>query len=204
LNGSLVVGNLGIIAPGSGTTTGTLTVSNHLTLGGSTVLKLNTAGSPTSDEVICPTIAGGGVLTVTNVGPALTAGTTFQLFSTSASGFSSVSLPVSDHGLTYTWTTNLAANGSITLASASSGSLSGLKFTVAPVVSGTSLSFSATNSGSGTVYLLTSTNLSTPIGLWTPIWTNVLGGSGTITTNLSNAVKAGAAQQFYILSNTNN
>jgi fibronectin-binding autotransporter adhesin len=82
--------------------------------------------------------------------------------------------------------------------------LSGLKFTAAPVISGTSLTISATNSGAGTVYLLTSTNVATPISTWTPIWTNVLNGSGSFSTNLLNAVNPAVKQQFYLLSNTNN
>jgi autotransporter-associated beta strand protein len=82
--------------------------------------------------------------------------------------------------------------------------LSSLKFIAAPVISGTSLTISATNFGAGAVYLLTSTNLMTPISLWTPIWTNVLSGSGSFSTNLLNAVNPAARQQFYLLSNTNN
>ncbi len=82
--------------------------------------------------------------------------------------------------------------------------LSGLKFTAAPVISGTSLTISATNSGAGTVYLLTTTNLTKPISTWTPIWTNVLSGSGSFSTNILNAVNPSFKQQFYLLSNTNN
>jgi hypothetical protein len=82
--------------------------------------------------------------------------------------------------------------------------LTGLKFTAAPVISGTSLTISATNSGAGTVYLLTTTNIATPLSAWTPVWTNVVGGSGSFSTNLSNAVNPALKQQFYMLSNTNN
>ena len=76
-------------------------------------------------------------------------------------------------------------------------------FDGAPVISGTSLKFSLTSAASGTVYLLSSTNLLTPISQWTPVWTNVLSGAGTITTNLSGAVHSGYKQQFYMLSTTN-
>jgi autotransporter-associated beta strand protein len=82
--------------------------------------------------------------------------------------------------------------------------LSGLKFTAAPVISGTTLTISAANMGAGTVYLLTSTNVVAPINTWTPIWTNVLSGSGSFTTNLLNAVNPAFKQQFYRLSDTNN
>ena len=79
-----------------------------------------------------------------------------------------------------------------------------MKFTVAPVISGTTLTISGTNTGAGTVYLLTSTNVAAPFSTWTPIWTNVLSGSGSFSTNLSNAVNPGLAQEFFLLSNTNN
>ena len=79
-----------------------------------------------------------------------------------------------------------------------------MAFTAGPVISGTSLTISATNTGAGTVYLLTSTNVAAPINTWTPIWTNVLSGSGSFTTNLSNAVNPVVNQQFYLLSNANN
>jgi autotransporter-associated beta strand protein len=82
--------------------------------------------------------------------------------------------------------------------------LSSLRFTAAPVISGSSLMISITNSGAGSVYLLASTNLTAPISLWTPIWTNVLSGSGSFSTNLLNTVNSANKQEFYLLSNTNN
>ena len=77
-------------------------------------------------------------------------------------------------------------------------------FTSSPAISGTSLKFSGTNAAAGTVYLLTSTNLLTPLSQWSPVWTNALSGAGSFTTNLAGAVHAGTKQQFYILSTTNN
>ena len=82
--------------------------------------------------------------------------------------------------------------------------LSALNFTANPVVAGTSLTISATNTGAGTVYLLTSTNVAAPRNTWTPIWTNILSGSSSFTTNLCNAVNPALNQQFYRLGNTNN
>jgi autotransporter-associated beta strand protein len=79
-----------------------------------------------------------------------------------------------------------------------------LTFTAEPVISGTTLTFSATNTGAGTVYLLTSTNVATPISAWTPIGTNVLSGSGSFSIILPNALNPAFQQQFYLLSTTNN
>ena len=67
-----------------------------------------------------------------------------------------------------------------------------------PVISGSSLTFSATNSGAGTIKLYTSTNIATPLNLWTPIWTNAVTANGAFTTNLLNAVTP-SDPQFYLL-----
>lgn len=59
----------------------------------------------------------------------------------------------------------------------------------------------------GTYYLLSSTNLTLPLGQWKPVATNVVstnGASGTFTFTGTNAVGSGAGQSYYILSNTNN
>lgn len=118
LNGSLGVGSLGTVARGSSMTTGVLTVNNNVTLGGSVVLKLNNLGTPTNDDlVVNGTLTGGGVLTVTNVGPALVPGSTFHLFSQAVTGFGTVTLPVSDNNHNYVWNNQLSANATIVLTS---------------------------------------------------------------------------------------
>jgi hypothetical protein len=65
----------------------------------------------------------------------------------------------------------------------------------------------ATNGQSGgTYYLLASTNVAKPLGLWIPVATNVVttnGASGAFTFTGTNVASPGAGQQFYILSNTN-
>jgi len=55
---------------------------------------------------------------VTNVGPALAVGNTFKLFSAPVHGFTSVSLPAGDNNHKYTWNNQLAANGTIVVATA--------------------------------------------------------------------------------------
>jgi hypothetical protein len=143
----------------------------------------------------------GGTLAVSNLGGSLHVGDTFQLFLNSGSAGNFTSITGSPGaGMSYSFN---PSTGILSVVSGGSSSISKIKFTASPVISGTSVSFSATNSGAGTVYLLTSTNLLAPISSWTPIWTNVLSGSSTFTTNLSGAAKAGAKQQFYILSTGN-
>jgi autotransporter-associated beta strand protein len=96
----------------------------------------------------------------------------------------------------------ITGTGSLNVA-ASVPPISLLKFTSGVVVSGTSLSFSGTNSGAGSVYLLMGTNLETPISTWTPVWTNVFSASSAFTSNIPNAVNPACKEQFYILSTTN-
>jgi autotransporter-associated beta strand protein len=114
VNGTLVAGAGSIIAPGS--SVGTLTVANNITLGGGMLMELNRSLSPNGDRLVSASgaITGGGTLTVTNSGPALQAGDTFQLFLVGVSGIAA-NLPATDpaNGRSYTWQNNLAANGSI-------------------------------------------------------------------------------------------
>jgi len=52
----------------------------------------------------------------------------------------------------------------------------------------------------GTYYVLSSTNVATPLNQWVPIATNVLTASGSFTLTASNTVAAGTPQRFYIIS----
>jgi len=201
ISGPVTVTTGATIAPGYGGI-GTFTINNNLTLGGNVLVRLNKSFSPaqSNDMVnVTGTLSYGGTLTVTNLGSALAAGDSFSLFPAGGTGSVTVS-GNAGAGLAFSFS---PASGVLSVVTAAAP-LSGLKFTAGPVISGTSLTISATNTGAGTVYLLTSTNVAAPISTWTPIWTNVLGGSGSFTTNLLNAVNPAFNQQFYILSNTNN
>ena len=94
-------------------------------------------------------------------------------------------------------------NVNVTVVAASSG-ITALQFTAAPVVSGTNLTISLTNTGAGTFYLLNNTNVASARNNWNPLWTNVAAGSSSFTTTVTNAVNPALGQQFYILSTTNN
>ena len=103
-----------------------MTVANNLTLAGAVLMELNrTNATATNDSIvtISGTITAGGTLTVTNLGPALHAGDSFQLFSTGVSGFfASTNLPAIDsaNNVQYTWTSSLGTDGKITVASVTS------------------------------------------------------------------------------------
>jgi autotransporter-associated beta strand protein len=204
VNGTVT--NKGTIAPGtSAAALGTLTFSNSLALqsSGVTTMKLNTALTPgaTNDQIICAgTVTYGGTLSVVSLGGTVQAGDTFTLFKAGAYGQNFTSIAGSPGaGLAYSFN---PATGVLSVVT-SAAPIARLKFTAGPVLSGTSLAFSATNTGAGTVYLLTSTDVEAPLNTWTPIWTNVFGGSSSFTTNLLNAVNPADKQQFYILSTTN-
>lgn len=116
VRGSLQVS--GTVSPGA--SIGTLTVTNVATLAGQAFMELNTTnGLQTNDVLVGQAgVSLGGTLTVTNVGPALVAGQRFVLFSGPITGFfGTVNLPTGEaNGTTYTWTDNLATDGSITVA----------------------------------------------------------------------------------------
>ena len=67
-------------------------------------------------------------------------------------------------------------------------------------LSGTNVVLNATNGfAGGTYYALMTTNLSTPLDQWLPVFTNVLGASGNFSLTVSNALGSQLPRQFYIL-----
>jgi len=128
LKGSGTVNGNVSASPGStinpGDTVGALTISGNLTLGGATLMELDRANSPATNDSIVATgsITGGGTLTVTNRGPALHVGDSFKLFSAGVGGFSSVNLQSIDsaNNVQYTWTSTLGTDGTIKVATVAS------------------------------------------------------------------------------------
>jgi len=89
VRGSVVLGANGILSPGF--STGVLTVTNAVTLGGTNVFELDTAATPNSDRLVAANITYGGTLVLTNIGASLNGTNTFQLFSGTLNGsFASV------------------------------------------------------------------------------------------------------------------
>jgi autotransporter-associated beta strand protein len=171
ISGTVTVQAGGTMSPGNAGI-GTLTVSNSVTLAGSTLMEISHTG-PTSDSfLVSGTLARGGALTVTNIGPALAAGDSFQLFTAaSASGsFSSVTLPWLPAGLR--WNTNqLASTGTISVEP------------VAPpliafsMLNGTNLVMQYPSQTGSSYVLQSATNLQPPV-TWANVQTNV-GDGGT-------------------------
>jgi hypothetical protein len=119
MRGSVALGSSGTVEPGTASAVGTLTITNdvNLTGGGTNIMKLNRTNAPAnSDRIAATTVEVGGTLTVTNIGPDLHTGDTFQLFSVPVTGaYTVTNLPVTtaNGSITYVWTNMLAINGTI-------------------------------------------------------------------------------------------
>jgi autotransporter-associated beta strand protein len=180
-----------ILAPGpaGSSSIGTLTISNSLTLEGSTILALNKSAASNDSIRGLTSISYGGALNVVNLGGSLNAGDSFTLFqSSSYSGaFASVTLPPLLSGLA--WNTNSLTNGVISVISTVSPTISSL--TQLPdanfQISGVGLP--------GVNYqLLTTTNLTPPI-IWLPLTNQTADGLGVFQFTDWNATNF--PQQFY-------
>lgn len=192
LLGALDSSSGGTVAPGN--SIGTLTVTNTITLGGTTIMELNRSSVPNCDQLVSSlsSINFGGTLFVTNAGPRLQANDTFFPFSGKSfpTTFSSLVLPNY-----YTWdTSNLGFNGSVRVTGVLPGpSISGIA--VADGMVTLNATGGATN---GPVIALTSTNVALPLANWTPVATNAFDANGDLS-GLTFAVDPTAAQQFYTL-----
>jgi autotransporter-associated beta strand protein len=180
LNGLLDTTSGGTVSAGDGLAgaTGTLTVTNAVTLGGTAWMKLNRSGSPTSDKLVSPAgITYGGTLIATNVGAKLQVGDTFTLFGGALSGsFSTIQLP----GY-YTWdTSQLGVNGTIRVTGIlSPPAISSVDFSA---LAGGTITLNATNgTPNGLVNVLTTTNLTLPSISWTIAASTMFDGNGNLT-----------------------
>jgi autotransporter-associated beta strand protein len=171
----LTVSSGGTLAAGTNATAiGTFTISNTATLGGTTLLKLNQALSPSNDMIVVTgTLTGGGALVVTNIGGAITGTPTFQLFNKAVSGFSATNLPALPVG--YAWTNNVAVNGSISVvATVNTGPTN-----IAATVSGNTLTLTWPSDHTGWRLLAQTNALSIGLTMPTNTWTYVNGSSST-------------------------
>jgi autotransporter-associated beta strand protein len=109
--GAVALGSGGMLAPGT-TLIGALTLNSNVTLGGDLLFKVNQSLVPSNDTVVVSgtlTNSGTGTLTVTNLGPALTDGSRFVLFSKPVANGGALTVT----GAGVSWTNRLALDGSI-------------------------------------------------------------------------------------------
>ena len=202
LNGNgTVLGNLtedagAIVSPGS-SAVGTLTITNTVSLSGTTLMKLNAAAG-TSDEIIATqAITNGGTLTVTNVNGTLTGGQVFKLFSSASynGAFAVTNLPALSGSLFWN-TANLGVNGTISVGS--TGPTTNANILSVRLLGGTNIVLHGTNNNGGQNFryaVLTSTNIASPLSYWTILTTNPFNLDGTF--DYTNGINPAARQLFY-------
>jgi fibronectin-binding autotransporter adhesin len=175
--------------------TGIINANNNVTLNGTTILKLN--GSGTNDEVQAGLgITYGGTLHLVNIsGSPYAAGNSFLIFSaaTYAGSFGNNFNPTTP-GAGLVWdTSQLYSSGILGVKAApSQPTITSTK------ASGGNLIFSGTGgTTNGTYYVLTSTNLATPLTNWTTNSTSTFDGAGAF--SVTNAISPTVPKQFYII-----
>ena len=164
-----------------GNPVGTLAISGSIALNGTVNMQLSRTNTPNnSDRLTAASFSGAGAtLNVTDFGPALYTGTTFQLFSGAVSAFTTVNLPATslDTLTPYTWTNKIAINGTIVLLSgASPVDPNPTNITSAVTGGGTTLTLSWPSSHTGWTLQSQTNSLNTGI---TATWFNVAGSAAT-------------------------
>jgi len=101
----------GTVAPGA--SIGTLTFSTAPVLSGTTVMEIDRTHLPNADRLVVSSgpLNYGGALTVTNIGPALQGGDSFNLFQAGSIAGSFASLNLPPVGADLVWNTNNLSNG---------------------------------------------------------------------------------------------
>ena len=119
INGNVLIDTNATVSPGA--SIGTLTINNALTIDGAATMELNRTNSQTADLINAASFSGTGTVNITNIGPDLITGDTFQLFNHAVPGVT-VNLPVSNalNTVEYVWNNQVDVDGSIELVSGAS------------------------------------------------------------------------------------
>lgn len=176
VNGNVVAGDGSTINPGDGI--GTLHINGTLSVSGTLLLELNRTNAPLNDRIsVSGAFTPGGTLAITNTGPGLQAGDTFQLFSAGTTGFAIVNLQTNDpaNNLSYTWNNTITTDGKISVASVSQlVNTNPAPITLSNIAGSLTLSWPADHTG----YTLQAQTNSAGGGLGTN-WYDVTGSVGT-------------------------
>lgn len=202
INGNLVVAAGSTISPGGTNTTlgittgsntvGTISVTNSVLLGGTTVIKLNGSGTNDRIQSTGSSITYGGTLNLINVRSApLAAGDSFQIFNAISFTGSFVNIVPASPGAGLVWDTSSLNIGTLKVATAPAPP------TVNDViVSGNQFVFSGTNGlMNGNFVVLTCTNAALPLSAWSRVQTNQFDANGIF--HVTNVMSPGLPQQFY-------
>ena len=190
INGNLTVGAGAAVLPGGAGTIGTLTVTNAVTLSGTTLMDLNqTAG--TRDQITCASITYGGTLSLNNLAGTLAAGNSFKLFNASSYNGSFANVTPATPGSGLAWDLSQLNSGYVNVVAASGVVLNN------PKIVGSNLILSGTGgTDNGTYHVLTTTNLATLLASWNVLTNGTFDASGNFSS--TNAIGT-AKQQFFII-----
>jgi autotransporter-associated beta strand protein len=193
LAGSLIVSAGATVSPGA--PVGALTVTNSVTLEGTTYVEID-KGNAANDLLRATTsITYGGTLNLTNLTGKLAGGDSFKLFDAPSYSGSFANIQPPTPGPAMVWDiSSLIQDGTLKVIS-----------TAVPQPEIGRISLSSGNvlvSGTGgtagaSYYVLTSTNIVLPLANWTPLATNVFDANGNFA--FTNAVNRSFPQQFFLL-----
>jgi autotransporter-associated beta strand protein len=202
VNGQALKGNgvvSGLVNANAGSTVspgidgiGALTVSNAVTLAGTTVMELDEANGTNDVLGSGSSISYGGTLILTNIGAnPLTSGSSFKLFSASSyAGSFTINPPAPGPGQAWDISA-LSTSGTIKVASTQPPRIGGVT-----LVGGTNFVMSGSNGVAfHTYYVLASTDVTLPVTSWTPIATNTFDSSGNFT--FTNTINPAIPQRFF-------
>jgi fibronectin-binding autotransporter adhesin len=193
VNGKLITSAGSTLSPGvSGV--GMLTVSNAVTLGGTTVMELDPDNATNDVLKSGGSIAFGGTLNLVNLGASLPGGSSFKLFNAvSYTGSFTINPPTPGPGQTWD-TSDLLASGTIKVVG---GGTTGPQFGGTVVADGNVIFSGSGGAAFGTYYVLAATNVALPLSSWTPIATNQFDANGNFT--FTNSLDSSVPQQFFQL-----
>jgi autotransporter-associated beta strand protein len=188
LGGPVTIQPGGTLSPGSNSIV-VLTISNTLTLEGTTFIEINK--SVPSNDVICglSAVNFGGTLTVTNLGGTLAAGDSFTIFQAAnySGTFAVLNLPALNTGLG--WNSNSLARGTLSVIAVVPP-----QFGAISQSSDGNFQFSATGAASVNYELDAATNLAPPV-TWTYVTNAVAGTNGLF--QFSDLSATNFPQRFY-------
>jgi hypothetical protein len=173
--------------------TGTIYASNNITLNGTTTLKLD--GSGVNDQIASGgSITYGGTLNLVNIsGAPYAVGNSFQIFSAASYTAGSYAITPATPGTGLAWDTSQLNIGFLNVVSGPTQPVIG-----STKASGGNLIFSGSGgTANGAYYVLTSTNLATPLTNWMVLSTNQFDASGNFST--TNPISPTVPKQFYLI-----
>lgn len=202
--GNLLLDAGATMSPGAGASQiGQLNVTVNVTLKGLTIMEINKSNPGMTNDTINSVgiINAGGTLFVTNLGPALVAGDTFQFANGGFNpGTSFTNLILANPGSGLGWNTNnLYSSGTLSVVTvAPSNPTTNATITSVKLVSGGNLWIHGTNNNVPNTNfhyaVITSTNIATRLTNWTAVVTNPFNPDGTF--DYTNPIVPGTPRQF--------